>query len=74
MKRKGPPAVKHLAPSQLKEEWKKLGRHAMRLWRASGGVDPEIDRLFKRMDAIDRTIGRLKTQLRLTVRRRATEA
>jgi hypothetical protein len=56
--RKRARAVKDLFPSELKGEWKKLGRRAMRLWKASGGVDPEIDVLFKRMDAIDRAIGK----------------
>lgn len=50
--------MKDLYPSELKVEWKKLGRRAMRLWKASGGIDPEIDVLFKRMDAIDRAIGK----------------
>ena len=69
MKRKLVP-VKDLRPSQLKGEWKKLGRRAMDLWKRSGGVDPEIDVLFKRMDAVDRALAKAPARFRFTVRRR----
>jgi hypothetical protein len=65
--------VSKLYPSQLKDEWKKLGRRAMRLWKASGGLDPEIDALFKRMDAVDRALDK-HPRYRFTVRRRAPQA
>jgi hypothetical protein len=58
MKRLGP--KKKLYPSQLKQEWKSLGRRAMRLWRMSGGLDPEIDLLFKQMDAVDHELAKLE--------------
>jgi hypothetical protein len=67
MKTKRVPVSK-LYPSQLKAEWKKLGRRAMRLWKATGGVDPEIDQLFKRMDAIDNAISRRPRSRRIAQR------
>ena len=65
--------VKDLPPSKLKAEWKSLGRRAMRLWKASGGVDPEIDVLFKRMDAVDRAMAR-QPRLRIKIQLRSPEA
>jgi hypothetical protein len=56
IRRKTP--VKKLYPSQVKAEWKSLGRRAIRLWKLSAGLDPEIDKLFKRMDACDRAMAR----------------
>ena len=58
-------AVKDLYPSELKVEWKRLGRRAMRLWKATGGLDPEIDLLFKRMDAVDRAMARVSRRRQL---------
>ena len=68
MKRKKLVPVSKLYPSQLKDEWRKVGRRVMRLCKASGGMDPDIDRLFKRMDAIDRALSK-HPRLRFTVAR-----
>ena len=54
----GPVPIKNIPPSQLVVEWKRLGRRAVRLWRESGGLNPEIDILFKRMDAADRALAK----------------
>lgn len=53
-KRKSP--AKKLTRSQLDAEWKRLGRRATRLWKQSGGVDPEIDRIFLAMDQLSRKL------------------
>jgi len=73
VKRKFVP-VKKLDPSQLRSEWKKLGRRAMKLWDASGGADPEIDVIFKRMDALDRALAKAPARFRFTVRCRDSVA